>query len=113
MGTTLYISYYPKECNNPAVIPYLKVDKNLLEFNGKYMPNGFYDACKAYGIKDELNDCYIFECKDKEGLDKLFGFAGLPCVPEDIIDYIIQPWKYDSSFKDGIPEDGIFVIWVR
>lgn len=107
MGRTLYISYYPKECNSPRVIPFLKEDINDLYFNGKHMLNDFYVACEEYGEKDEENECYIFK------YEKLFTFAAASFVPDIMCDYIIQPWKYDSSFENGIPEDGIFIIWLR
>ena len=104
MSTTVYACIYPKECNNPKIIPYLSCDGNDFdtnpEFPGKYLSQEFFKKSREYGTYNEINDCIIFS-----DYSKLLEFAGLQCVPDELTDYIMTLFEKEP--------DGIFVIWLR
>ena len=101
MGATIYTGIYPKECNNPKVIPYLSCDKFGPEFNGKRLSPEFFDKCREYGKKDKENQCFVFTTGDS----RLCEFAGLQCVPEEMSEYIMTIYEDEP--------DGIFIVWVK
>lgn len=101
MGIDLHYSYYTKKCVDREVLPYLCVGDDSYEtwYNGKYVPEGFYDTCLELSEWNEENECWIFEDNIK-----LFEFASRDSVPKQISDYIT------NNYNDKIP---IFIIWKR
>lgn len=107
MGVDLHWEYYPKECDNPKILPFLNYDWGARWVNGKSMSTGFYDACRELGEWDEENHCWIFR-----DIINLFKFASRAEVPETISDYIAY-CDYLIDWKTKHKEDDIFVIWKR
>lgn len=66
MGTTLYVKTYPKEIIVPKYFKYLdKGTENgtAVEFGAKLMPEGFFDACRRFGIEHDGMFCgEYFHC---------------------------------------------------
>ena len=106
MGVTLYCSYYPKECDNKKVIPYLDCLYEDFELNGKHMPEGFYDELGNYAeeVKEfspsgnSWTDYWIF--RDTE---KLFKFCENKSCPESLSNHIVHYFEPDH----------VFIIWKR
>ena len=105
MGTTLYCKFYPKECNNPNVKPFLEYYESAEQACGK-LPTEFYMLCNEYGEWDEDNKCWVFE-----NIEKLYEFAGKPEVPAFLSDFIIECriGNTNMEYKDG----DILIIWKR
>lgn len=105
MGIDLHYGFYSKKCNDKEVLPYLDASNYDADygttrwFNGKHMPEGFYDTCREFAIDDEENNCYIFD-----DVNRLFEFASRPEVPVRMSDYIT------NCYDDKVP---IFIIWIR
>ena len=100
MSVSVYCGYYPKECNNDRVIPYLNVNYEGFDFNGNHLDPVFYDVCRMYSTK-KVGDCYVFE-----DVDKLKKFAEKMCVPFEMSDYIL--WAYSSGGIKSL----VFMLWV-
>lgn len=47
MGATYFYGYYPKECNNPNIIPFLNVNNDFFDnsINGKHQKKNFMKYC--------------------------------------------------------------------
>lgn len=101
MGVDIHFHYYPKECDNKKVLPFLDCDPGDLWINGK-LGRDFYDGLRTYGEHDEESGCYIFRDKIK-----LFEFASKSYTPVKISDYIADPYDY------SLENDDIFIIWIR
>ena len=100
MGVTLYADFYPKECRNPKIIPYLTLDgPYIYEMNGKYLPQDFYKLCYEYSEWDDNSQCWIFDDSTK-----LFEFAGKSDVPDGFSVYITNRYSEDTP---------VFILWKR
>lgn len=104
MGTTLYCTYYPNECINDKVLPFLKVDKddgiNSIELNGKHLTSEFYSEIKKLSDYNEEVYAYIF---NEVSTQELFDFASSDMCPPALTDYITD------NFEDGL----VLIIWCR
>ena len=107
MSVDLHWEYYPKECNNKKILPFLNYDICARWMSGKSVPKGFYQACNDLGTWDENNSCWIFD-----DIEKLYEFAAKEEVPAVISDYItLCEYLQDAEIEHRA--DDIFVIWKR
>ncbi len=104
MGATLYCSYYPEECINDKVLPYLRVYDELpygtLDLNGKHLTSEFYSEIKKLSDYNEEVYAYIF---NKVSTQELFDFASSDMCPPALSDYIT------NNFEDGL----VLIIYCR
>ena len=98
MSATLYYRFYPKKCMDKDILPFLDY-YNSYDLHGNHMPKGFYDVCRELSVRDEENECYIFD-----DYNKLFEFASRDEVPPILSDYIAE------SYNEEMP---LFIIWIR
>lgn len=106
MGATYFYGYYPKECNNPNIIPFLKVNNDYFDnsVNGKHQKEEFYEILRNTKY-NENGYCWIFT--DKENIFKLATVAD-----ERMCDYITNPTFIYYPFEEQLKDD-IFIIWDR
>ena len=100
MGTTLFVRTYPDKIVTDDVLPYLDrgSDNDMaVEFNGKHMPEGFYDACREYGTKIDYPPCFVIH---NEMLSQFVADSRVPAGFNDI-------------WLQGISEqENAMVIWI-
>lgn len=104
MGVTLYYGYYPKECNNQKVLPFLTINDEY-NINGSHMSPDFYEALRQYSEWNEDCMCWIFDDNVK-----LFEFAKI--APSDMCDYLVDPVFYYFINVEHEPDD-VFIVWKR
>jgi len=103
MGVDLYYGYYPKECNLPKILPYLKTfDGRWL--NGHRMTEEFYTALNTLSTWNEEGWCWVFD-----DVNKIFESATV--APSEVCDYIVDPSYYLEPVQHE-PND-IFIVWKR
>jgi len=101
MGLTVNCRFYPKELTKPEYLPYLdygECDNKTVEFNGKHMPEGFWDACREYGDAYDFPNprCYVFTGQD------LTQFIMKNCIP----DRLFELWTNREDTEDAL------IIWL-
>lgn len=102
MGLTVNCKFYPKEIALPQYLPYLGWDENYertVEFNGKHMPEGFWDACHVYGDAYDFPNprCYVIAGDD------LTQFIMKNCIPDELFEL----WANTEDTEDAL------IIWLR
>lgn len=107
MSVDLHWEYYPKECNNKHVLPFLDYDIDARWWSGNSIPREFFERCYEFGNWDEENQCWIFDDPKK-----LFAFAAKDEVPAGMSDYITM-CNYLQDTDVEHQSDDIFVIWKR
>lgn len=100
MGLTVYCRFYPKGLALPQYLPYLDWDDcygESVEFNGKHMPEGFWDACCEYGIAYDYPNprCYVIA-------ERLTQFITRNCIPDELFEL----WTNSKDTEDAL------IIWL-
>ena len=110
MSVDLTYQYYPKECDDDKILPFLATETDGRDhwINGRHVPRGFYAECERYSQWDDAHDCWIFR-----DVKNLFEFAAKPDVPDCMSDYITNAERLDWCGKVLHKPDDIFIIWKR
>lgn len=106
MSVNLHWEYYPKECNNKLILPFLTYETGRW-LSGKSVSKEFYASCDELGKWDDDNECWIFT-----DVTNLFKFAVRTEVPTVMSDFITEcEYLLYSGIKHK--SDDIFVVWKR
>lgn len=123
MYNYLYWSYYPKECNNVNVLPFLRYYSS--EYVGEY--DYIYNAVKSdfsektlevlnnYGTFNETCSCRIYT---REEITKACDeFPTTDYAITKLVDYVKNPTKYEGYDLDTcdrqVEDDAIFIVWFK
>lgn len=99
MSRTICFRYFPAECNNTTILPFLGMDEELEGIENDYFSPG-YGKLFERTCTENFKDFYIYENGAQYKL--------LSHVPELMENYIEDPTFYGSRLEPN--EDDIFVV---
>jgi hypothetical protein len=98
MGLTVVCRFYPKELTKLQYLLYLDYGEcygKSVEFNGKHMPEGFWEACREYGDAHMVPRCFVFT-------EHLTQFITKNCIPDELFEL----WTDSEDTEDAL------IIWL-
>ena len=106
MSVDLHWEYYPKECSNKLILPFLTYETGRW-LSDKSVSKEFWASLDELSEWDSDNHCWIFT-----DVVKLFEFAVSTEVPAVMSDFIAEcEYLLYSGIKHK--SDDIFVVWKR